>query len=85
MFILLWLALGALAGWVASMIVGRGRMGLLANIGVGLVGSLIGGFVASLMGLGDYATFSLGGIVIAVLGATLFLAVINLITGKRMG
>ena len=43
--ILIWILLGALAGWIASMIMGRNaQMGALANIVVGIVGALIGGF-----------------------------------------
>ena len=44
--ILIWILLGALAGWIASMIMGRNaQMGALANIVVGIVGALIGGFL----------------------------------------
>ena len=44
--ILVWIILGALAGWIASMIMGRNaQMGALANIVVGIVGALIGGFL----------------------------------------
>ena len=58
MGILGWVILGALAGWIASMIVGKNaKMGVIANIAVGIV--------------------------VAVIGASLFLAVINLISGRR--
>ena len=46
MGILAWIVLGGLAGWVGSMIMGtNARMGLLANIIVGVIGSVIGGWV----------------------------------------
>ena len=81
MYLLLWLLFGALAGWIASMIV-KNRMGLLANIAVGLIGSFLGGWIASLIGLGGFNTFSIGGLLIAVVGAVLFLLVVNFIRGK---
>jgi uncharacterized membrane protein YeaQ/YmgE (transglycosylase-associated protein family) len=46
-----WIVLGGLAGWIASMIMGTDKsMGVLANIAVGIVGALIGGFLVSLFG-----------------------------------
>ena len=49
--ILIWILLGALAGWIASMIMGRNaQMGALANIVVGIVGALIGGFLMNALG-----------------------------------
>ena len=46
MNIILWIIFGALAGWIASMIMGtNAQMGALANIIVGIVGALIGGFL----------------------------------------
>lgn len=81
MYLLLWLLFGALAGWIASKIV-KNNMGLLANIAVGLIGSFIGGWLASLIGLGTFTTFSIGGLLIAIVGAVIFLAAVNLIRGK---
>ncbi|MEJ2753506.1 MAG: GlsB/YeaQ/YmgE family stress response membrane protein, partial [Chloroflexota bacterium] len=50
--LVLWILLGAVAGWLASMIMGRdAQMGALANIVVGIVGALIGGFLFNLVGL----------------------------------
>ncbi len=82
MYLLLWLAFGALAGWIASRIVKNNRMGLLANIAVGLIGSFLGGWLASLVGLGNFNTFSIGGLLIAIIGAIIFLSVVNLIRGR---
>lgn len=79
MYIILWLAFGGLAGFIASMIVKEsGQMGLLANIAVGIIGSFLGGWLASLIGLGTFNTFSIGGLLIAIVGAVIFLLVVNL-------
>ena len=85
MWIILWLAFGALIGWIASIITkNNSRMGAGANIIVGLIGSVIGGFVAQLLGIGSYNQFSLGGILIALAGAVILLLIVNMFTrGKR--
>ena len=51
MGILSWIIVGGLAGWIASIIMGRNeRQGCLMNIVVGVVGAAIGGFIVSLFG-----------------------------------
>lgn len=78
MGLLLWIIFGALVGWIASMITKNNRrMGAFANIIVGLLGALIGGFVAQIIGIGSYSQFSLGGILIALVGAVILLLIIN--------
>ena len=48
--VLIWIAIGALAGWVGSKIMGTdAQQGALANIGVGIVGAVVGGFVTRLL------------------------------------
>jgi uncharacterized membrane protein YeaQ/YmgE (transglycosylase-associated protein family) len=84
MWILLWIVFGALIGWLASIItMNNARMGAFANIIVGLLGALIGGFIAQLIGLGSYSEFSLGGILIALAGAVLLLLLVNLFRGGK--
>jgi uncharacterized membrane protein YeaQ/YmgE (transglycosylase-associated protein family) len=77
MSIISWIIIGAVAGWIASMIMGRNaRMGWLANIIVGIVGALIGGFVWGLItGSNFVATFSLGTLLVAIVGAIVLLAI----------
>jgi uncharacterized membrane protein YeaQ/YmgE (transglycosylase-associated protein family) len=78
MWIILWIAFGALIGWIASIITkNNSRMGAGGNIIVGLLGALIGGFIAQLIGLGSYSQFSLGGLLIALAGAVVLLLIIN--------
>ena len=71
--IIIWLALGALAGWIASKIMGT-KSGLLCNIILGIVGSILGGFIAGLIGISAKTT-SIGGILIAVAGACLVIII----------
>jgi uncharacterized membrane protein YeaQ/YmgE (transglycosylase-associated protein family) len=79
MGIISWLVVGALAGWIASMIMGsNAHMGLVANIIVGVIGAVIGGFVLGLFGVGgDVTGINLSSILVAVLGSCILLFVIN--------
>jgi uncharacterized membrane protein YeaQ/YmgE (transglycosylase-associated protein family) len=78
MFILLWLLFGAIVGWLASIIMKKNRrMGLLANIVVGLVGSALGIWLYELAGFGSINTFSLTGFIISIGGASLLIAVVS--------
>lgn len=82
MGILSWIIVGGLAGWVASLIMRRdGSMGIIANIIVGIIGALIGGFIVNAMGGdGNINAFSLQSFLIALLGSVVLLAIINLFT-----
>jgi len=82
--ILLWLLFGCIVGWIASIIThDNAGMGIVGNIIVGLVGSALGGWLASAIGIGSFDKFSLGGLVIAVLGAVLLLFLIGMLRGRR--
>ncbi len=82
--ILVWVLFGAFVGWVASIITkNNARMGAAANIIVGLIGSLIGGFLAPMLGVGSYSQFSFGGFLISLAGAVLLLFVVNLFRRGR--
>lgn len=78
--LILWILFGALAGWLASIIMGRNaEMGALANIVVGIVGALIGGFIMNLFGVDLQAGFSITGLIVAILGAIVLLFLIGLV------
>ena len=78
--VLLWILFGALVGWIASLIMKKDhQMGPLANIIIGAVGAGIGGWIADFFGLGSVTGFNLISILIAVGGAVILLAIINLI------
>jgi uncharacterized membrane protein YeaQ/YmgE (transglycosylase-associated protein family) len=78
---------GGVAGWLASMVMSRdGSMGLIANVVVGCIGSLIGNALAGpLFGIqGSVQQFSLVGLLVAVGGAVVLLAVVNLVQRGRV-
>lgn len=75
--IILWILFGALAGWIASMIVGRNEsQGALGNIVVGIAGALLGGFIVGLFGV-DIDGFNIVSLLVAIGGAVLLLALIS--------
>ena len=77
--LIVWLVVGALAGWIASMIMKTdASMGALANIVVGIIGAFLGGWLASLLGVQvDEGGFSFVSILTAVLGAVILLAILK--------
>ncbi|MDY0211261.1 MAG: GlsB/YeaQ/YmgE family stress response membrane protein [Acholeplasma sp.] len=74
MYILLWLVFGGVVGWVASLLIKENqRMGLIANLLVGVIGSALGMWLLDLFNLGKPDTFSFSGFLVSVLGASLLL------------
>src|SRR6516225_9041911 len=80
-----WIIFGALAGWIASILTGNNsRMGCLSNIIVGIIGAFLGGWIYSLItGRTLFVGWNLTAFIVAVLGAILLLAVLNLLFGRR--
>ncbi|KPL69021.1 membrane protein [Erythrobacter sp. SG61-1L] len=81
------LIVGGIAGWLASLLMKRdASMGIVWNIVVGCVGSVVGNAVAGpLLGMqGTVKAFSLTGLLIAVLGAVILLAIVNLVQRGRV-
>jgi uncharacterized membrane protein YeaQ/YmgE (transglycosylase-associated protein family) len=82
MNLIIWLIVGGLIGWVASMIMRtNAEQGALLNIIVGIIGAMLGGWLISpLVGAGtiNQSDFSLGGLVVSLVGAIILLAIVNL-------
>jgi len=79
---IIWLVVGGLIGWVASMIMKTdAQQGVFLNVVVGIVGALLGGWLISpLLGAGtvNQGDFSIGGLIVSLVGAIILLAVVNL-------
>ena len=80
------LIVGGVAGWLASMVMNRdASMGIVMNILVGCVGSVVGNLIANQFGFGgSVKEFSIQGLVIAVIGAVVLLAIMNLVQRGRV-
>ena len=82
MNILIWLVVGGVAGWLASLVMARdGQQGILLNIVVGIVGAVIAGW---LFGAGINQAITVMTFVYSVIGAIILLAIINLINRGRV-
>lgn len=78
-----WIIIGALAGWIASMITGNNReMGAGKNILVGVVGGFIGGLIMNLLGGSGVTGFNLWSLFVAVIGAVVLLLIVNAFSRK---
>ncbi|MBK8506648.1 MAG: GlsB/YeaQ/YmgE family stress response membrane protein [Saprospiraceae bacterium] len=79
--ILIWILLGAVAGWLAGQFYKGAGFGLTGNIIVGILGSFIGGWLAGQLGIGGAAVggFSLASILTAAVGAIVLLFVVGLV------
>ena len=84
---IIWLIVGGIIGWLASIVMKRdGQQGILLNIIVGIVGSFLGGvLIAPLLGSGTANTgdFSVMGLLASLIGAVILLAIVNLFTRGR--
>lgn len=77
MGLILYLAIGALAGWIAGNLMRGGGFGVLGNIIVGILGGLLGGFALGLLGFTSAGL--LGSLITSVIGAVLLLFLVGLI------
>jgi uncharacterized membrane protein YeaQ/YmgE (transglycosylase-associated protein family) len=81
---LAWIIVGGIAGWLASMVVGRNdQMGCIANIGAGVVGAFVGGWLMGLVGGAEFTGFNLTSLLVAFVGAVVVLLVLNLVMSRR--
>ena len=81
--ILVWIVVGAIAGFVASKVLSGKGMGLLWDIVVGTLGAFVGGWLASLVGLPvSPGTFTIGGLLSAFVGAVILLIIFRAVAGR---
>ncbi len=77
-----WILVGLISGWLAGLMMKGGGFGLLGDIVVGLIGSLVGGFLMSFFVQGVAGFW--GSIFVAFLGACVFIAISRAIGGRRI-
>ena len=83
MSLLLFLLLGLVAGWLASVVM-KGGYGLIGDMIVGVLGAFIGGWLFSNLTGADITGFNLPSILIAFVGACILIAVLRLVSGRRV-
>ena len=76
---IIYLIVGGIAGWLASMVMKRdGSQGIILNVVVGIIGGFLGGFLLPMVGFGMSGT--LGFLITAFIGAVVLLLIVNLFT-----
>jgi uncharacterized membrane protein YeaQ/YmgE (transglycosylase-associated protein family) len=80
--LLVWIVIGAIAGWLASMVM-HSRLGLIGDNVVGIIWALVGGFGFNLLGIAGTTGFNLWSIFVAFIGSVILLALVRLINGGR--
>lgn len=87
MSFLIWIVIGGVLGWLASMVMKTdAQQGMFLNVVVGIVGALLGGWlIAPLLGTGTINSddFSVGSLLVSFLGAVVLLAIVNLVFRGR--
>jgi uncharacterized membrane protein YeaQ/YmgE (transglycosylase-associated protein family) len=85
---IIWLVVGGIVGWIASMIMRtNGQQGLILNVIVGIVGAFLAGLVLTpLLGIAtiNQNDFSLPALIVSVAGAVILLAGVSLLQGKGL-
>ena len=85
---IIWLVVGGLIGWVASMIMKTdAQQGVILNVVVGIVGAFLGGWLLSpLVGVPtiNQNAFSAGALMVSLVGAVILLAIVNLVRRGRV-
>src|SRR5205814_2875795 len=78
-----WLAVGLIAGWLAGMVMKGGGYGVIGDVVIGVVGALLGGFLAGVLFGGDYLSgINLPTIFVAFLGAVILLYAVRMLPGR---
>lgn len=73
--LILWIILGGVAGWVASMIMNTNRQqGTLSDIVLGILGAVVGGFLLNIVGFAGTTGFNIYSLVVATIGAVVLIA-----------
>ncbi len=87
MGLIIWLVVGGIIGWLASIIMKRdAQQGIILNVVVGIIGSFLGGWlIAPLLGSGtaNSGDFSLMGLLSSLIGAVILLLIVNLFSRGR--
>lgn len=88
MGIILWLIIGGVVGWLASIIMKRdASQGIILNVVVGIIGAMLGGWlIGPLIGAPSINSgqLSAASLLVSLLGAVILLAIVNLITRSRV-
>ncbi len=85
---IIWLIIGGIIGWIASLIMKTdAQQGVFLNVVVGIIGALLGGWLAGMLGIGGGSIndgISFTSILVSLIGAIVLLAIVNLFRRGRV-
>jgi len=84
MSFVVWIILGLVAGYIANQIVYREGKGLWLNMGLGIVGAIVGGMIFSLLGGAGITGINPYSLIVAVVGSIIVLWIYNAVSGRRV-
>lgn len=83
MGIIAWIIFGLIAGAVAKLLMpGNDPGGIIVTIIIGILGAVLGGFIATALGFGAVSGFNLGSLLVAILGAIILLALYRVVRSR---
>ena len=85
MSLLAWIVLGLLAGFIASHLVNHRGEGMILDVLLGIVGAVVGGWVTQLLGYSGVSSLNIYSVIIATLGAVIFLVVYHALRRSVIG
>lgn len=84
MSLLIYILFGAIAGWIASMIMGtNGQQGWIMNIVLGIAGAFVGGLIMNMLGFSGVTDFNLYSLLVAIGGAVILVWLGSMFLGRR--
>jgi uncharacterized membrane protein YeaQ/YmgE (transglycosylase-associated protein family) len=83
MSLIVWIVLGLVAGFIASKLVNRTGEGMLLDILLGIVGSVVGGWLFRAFGMPGVTGLNVYSVVVAVIGAAVLLIAYHALSGRR--
>jgi uncharacterized membrane protein YeaQ/YmgE (transglycosylase-associated protein family) len=84
MSFIVWIVLGLIAGFIASKLVNKSGEGMLLDIILGIVGAVVGGWLFNAFGMSGVTGFNVYSVLVAVIGAVVFLIVYHALTKRRV-
>lgn len=83
MGVIVWIIFGLIAGAIAKLIMpGKDPGGIIVTIVIGILGAVVGGFIATALGFGGVSGFNIGSFIVAILGAILLLWLYRVIRSR---
>lgn len=83
MGLIAWIVLGVVAGFIASKLVNKQGEGFIVDLILGVVGSVVGGFLFNAFGIPATAGFDFYSLIVAVIGAVVVLWIYHAVVGRR--